>query len=118
MASPRERVSEEDGEDCFEDVPSEEEPKAPEDDATAALKRLPKLKLGAKGSSKGDKQRDKNKEKKKHKARRKVQSSPQPSSESKNGDDDDEYYAQRLPMRTLKSNTKRSYLSVSFNYIS
>ena len=93
---------------------SEEEPKAPEDDATAALERLPKLKLGAKGSSKGDKQRDKNKnknkEEKKHKARRKVQSSPQPSSESENGDDDGyEYYAQRLPKRTLKSNTKRSY---------
>ena len=60
MASPRERVLEEDGEDCFEDVPSEEEPKAPKDDATAVLERLPKLKLGAKGSSKGDKQRDKN----------------------------------------------------------
>jgi hypothetical protein len=45
-----------------------------------------------------------------------VQSSPQPSSESENGDDDDEYYAQRLPRRTLKSNTKRSYSSVSFNY--
>ena len=118
MASPRERVLEEDGEDCFEDVPSEEEPKAPEDDPTAALERFPKLKLGAKGSSKEDKQRDmnKNKDKKKHKARRKVQSSPQPSSESENGDDDDEYYAQRLPKRTLKSNTKRSYLSVSFNY--
>ena len=76
MASPRERVPEEDGEDRFVDVPSEEEPKAPEDDATAALKRLPKLKLGAKGSSKGDKERDKiknkNKEEKKHKARRKV----------------------------------------------
>ena len=37
MASPRERVPEEDGEDRFEDVPSEEEPEAPEDDATAAL---------------------------------------------------------------------------------
>ena len=116
MASPRERVPKEDGEDRFEDVPSEEEPKAPEDDATATLERLPKLKLGAKGSSKGDKQRDKNKnkEEKKHKARRKVQSSPQPSSESETGDD--EYYAQRLPKRTLKSNTKRSYSSVSFNY--
>ena len=44
-----------------------------------------------------------------------MQSSPQPSSESENGDDD-EYYAQRLPKRTLKSNTKRSYSSVSFNY--
>ena len=119
MASPKEMVPEEDGEDRFEDVPSEEEPKAAEDDATAVLERLPKLKLGAKGSSKGDKQRDKNKnkEEKKHKARRKVQSSPQPSSESENGDDDDdEYYAQRLPKRTLKSNTKRSYSSVSFNY--
>ena len=118
MASPRERVPEEDGENRFEDVPSEEEPEAPKDDATASLEWLPKLKLGAKGSSKGDKQRDKNKnkEEKKHKARRKVQSSPQPSSESKNGDDDDEYYAQRLPKRTLKSNTKRSYSSVSFNY--
>ena len=74
MASPRERVPEEDGEDRFVDVPSEEEPKAPEDDATTALEWLPKLKLGAKGSSKGDKQRDKNKNKvkKKHKARRKV----------------------------------------------
>ena len=111
MTSPRERVPEEDGEDSFEE--------APEDDATTALEWFPKLKLGSKGSSKGDKQRDKNKnEEKKHKARRKVQSSPQPSSESENGDDDDEYYAQRLPMRTLKSNTKRSYLSVSFNYIS
>ena len=118
MASSGERVPKEDKEDRFEDVPSEEEPKAPEDDATATLERLPKLKLGAKGSSKGDKQRgkNKNKEKKKHKARRKVQSSPQPSSESENGDDDDEYYAQRLPKRTLKSNTKRSYSSVSFNY--
>ena len=45
-----------------------------------------------------------------------MQSSPQPSSESENEDDDDEYYAQRLPKRTLKSNTKRSYSSVSFNY--
>ena len=118
MASPRERVPEEDGEDRFEDVPSEEEPEAPKDDATAALERLPKLKLGAKGSSKGDKQRDKNKnkEEKKHKARRKVQSSPQPSSELESGYDDDEYYAQRLPKRTLKSNTKRSYSSISFNY--
>ena len=82
------------------------------------IERPPKLKLGGKGSSKGDKQREKNKnkEKKKHKARRKMQSSPQPSSESENGDDDDEYYAQRLPKRTLKSNTKRSYSSVSFNY--
>ena len=98
MASPRERVPQEDREDRFEDVPSGEEPEAPEDDPTAALERLPKFKLGAKGSSKGDKQRDKNKnkEKKKHKAKRKVQSSPQPSSESENGDDDDEYYAQRL----------------------
>ena len=119
MASPRGRVPK-DGEDHFEDVPSEEEPEAPEDDATVAVERLPKLKLGAKGSSKGDKQMDKNKnkEEKKHKARRKVQSSPRPSSESENGDDDDDYYAQRLPKRTLKSNTKRSYLSVSFNYIS
>jgi len=118
MASPRERVPKEDGEDCFEDVPSEEEPEAPENDPTAALERLPKLKLGAMGSSMGDKQRDKNKNKvkKKHKARRKVQSSPQPSSESENGDDDDEYYAQRLPKRTLKSNTKRSYSRVSFNF--
>ena len=120
MASPRERVPEKDGGDLFEDVPSEEEPKALADDPTTALERLPKLKLGAKGSSKGDKQRDKNKnknkEEKKHKARRKVQSSPQPSSESENGDDDDEYYAQRLPKRTLKSNTKRSYSSVFFNY--
>ena len=37
MASPIERVPEEDGEDRFEDVPSEREPKAPEDDATPAL---------------------------------------------------------------------------------
>ena len=55
MASPRERVLEENGEDRFEDVPSEEEPEAPEDDPIAALERLPKLKLGDKGSSKGDK---------------------------------------------------------------
>ena len=104
MASPRERVPKEDGEDNFEDVPSEEEPKAPKDDPTAVLERLPKLKLGAKGSSKGDKQRDKNKnkEKKKHKERRIVESSPQLSSELKNGDDDDEYYAQRLPKRTYR----------------
>ena len=104
MASPRERVPEEDGDDHFEDVPSEEEPEAPEDDPIAALERLSKLKLGAKGSSKGDKQRDKNKnkEKKKHKARRKVQSSPQPSSELESGYDDDEYYAQRLPKRTYR----------------
>jgi hypothetical protein len=118
MACPRERVPEEDGEECYEDVPSGEEQKAPEDDPAAALERLLKLKLSGKGSSKGDKQRkmNKNKEKKKHKARRKVKSSPQPSSESENGDDDDEYYAQRLPKRTLNSNTKRSYSSVSFNY--
>ena len=57
MASPRERVPEEDGDDRFEDVPCEEEPEAPKDDATATLERLPKLKLGAKGSSKGDKKR-------------------------------------------------------------
>jgi len=37
MASPRERVLEEDGEDRFEDVPSEEQPEAPKDDPTAAL---------------------------------------------------------------------------------
>ena len=55
MASPRERVPEEDGDECFEDVPSEEEPEAPKDDPTAVLERLPKLKLDAKGSSKGDK---------------------------------------------------------------
>jgi hypothetical protein len=104
MASPRERVPEEDGEERFEDVPSGEELEAPEDDPTAALERLPKLKLGGKGSSKGDKQKKKNKNmEKKHKARRKVESSPQPSSESENGNDDDEYYAQRLPKRTLKS---------------
>ena len=70
MASHRERVPKEDGEDRFEDVPSEEEPEAPVDDATAALERLPKLKLCAKGSSKGDKQRNKNKEEKKHKEER------------------------------------------------
>jgi hypothetical protein len=45
-----------------------------------------------------------------------VEWSPQPSSESENGDDDDEYYAQGLPKRTLKSNTKGTYSSVSFNY--
>ena len=45
-----------------------------------------------------------------------MQSSPQPSSELENGDDDDEYYAQMLPKRTLKSNTKRSYSGVFFNY--
>jgi len=118
MASPREREPEEDGEEHYEDVPSGEELEAPKDDPRAVIERLPKLKLGGKGSSKGDKQREKNKnkEKKKLKARRKVESSPQPSSESENGDDDDEYYAQRLPKRTLKSNTKRSYSSVSFNY--
>jgi hypothetical protein len=78
MASPRERVPEEDGEECYEDVPSGEQLKAHEDDPTAALERLPKLKLGGKGSSKGDKQKEKNKskEKKKHKAKRKVESSP------------------------------------------
>ena len=37
MASPGERVSEEDGEDRFEDVPSEEELEAPEDDPTVVL---------------------------------------------------------------------------------
>ena len=118
MASPREREPEKDGEELYEDVASGEELEAPKDDPAVVLERLPKLKLGGKGSSKGDKQREKNKnkEKKKLKARRKVESSPQPSSESENGDDDDEYYAQRLPKRTLKSNTKRSYSSVSFNY--
>jgi hypothetical protein len=118
MASHRERPQEEDGEERFEDVPSEEEPEAPKDNPIAVHERLPKLKLSAKGSSKGDKQweQNKDKEKKKYKGRRKVQSSPQPCSESENGDDDDEYYAQRLPKRTLKSNTKRSYSSVSFNY--
>ena len=119
MASPREREPEEDGDERYEDVPSGEELEAPKDDPAVVLERLPKLKLGGKGSSKGDKQREKNKnkEKKKYKARRKVESSPQPSNESENGDDDDdEYYAQRLPRRTLKSNTKRSYSSVSFNY--
>jgi hypothetical protein len=45
-----------------------------------------------------------------------VESSPQPSSESENGDDDDEYYAQRIPKRSLNSKPKRSYSSVSFNY--
>ena len=55
MASPRERELEEDEEDHFEDVPSEEEPEDPKDDPTVALQWLPKLKLGAKGSSKGDK---------------------------------------------------------------
>ena len=54
MESPRERVPEKDGEDRFEDVPSEEEPKAPKDDATTALEWLLRLKLGAKGSSKGE----------------------------------------------------------------
>ena len=65
MTSPREREPEKDGEELYEDVASGEELEAPEDDATAALERLPKLKLGAKGSSKGDKQRDKNKNKEK-----------------------------------------------------
>jgi hypothetical protein len=37
MASPRERVLEEDGEECYEDVPSGEELEALEDDPTAAL---------------------------------------------------------------------------------
>jgi len=37
MASPREWVPEEDGEDRFEDVPSEEELEAPKDDPTVAL---------------------------------------------------------------------------------
>jgi len=37
MASPRERVLEEDREDRFEDVPSEEELEALVDDPTAAL---------------------------------------------------------------------------------
>jgi hypothetical protein len=73
MASPRKRVLEEYGEERYEDVPSGEELEAPEDDPTAALKRLSKLKLGGKGSSKGDKQKEKNKnkEKKKHKAKKK-----------------------------------------------
>jgi hypothetical protein len=56
MASPRERVPEEDGEKRYEDVPSGEL-EAVEDDPIAALERLPKLKLGGKGSSKGDKQK-------------------------------------------------------------
>ena len=105
MASPRERVHEEDGEECFEDVSSEEELEALEDDAIVAVEQLPKLKLGGKGSSKDDKKKEKNKEKekKKSKGRRKVQSTPAPSSESKNGDDDNEYYAQRIPKRSLKS---------------
>jgi hypothetical protein len=58
MASPRERVPEEDGEEHYEDVPSGEELEAPEDDPTAGLEQLPKLKLGGKGSSKGDKQKE------------------------------------------------------------
>jgi hypothetical protein len=37
MASPRERVLEEDGEERYEDVPSGEELEALEDDPTAAL---------------------------------------------------------------------------------
>jgi hypothetical protein len=45
-----------------------------------------------------------------------VESSPQPSSESENRDDDDEFYAQRIPKISLKSKPKRSYSSVSFNY--
>jgi hypothetical protein len=37
MASPRERVPKEDGEERYEDVPSGEEQEAPKDDPTAAL---------------------------------------------------------------------------------
>jgi hypothetical protein len=62
MASPRERVPEEDGEERYEDVPSGEQLEAPKDDPTTALERLPKLKLGGKGSSKGDKQKRKEQE--------------------------------------------------------
>ena len=67
MASPRERDPKEDGEERYEDVPSGEELEAPEDDPTAALEWLPKVKLSGKGSSKGDKQREKNKNKEKKK---------------------------------------------------
>jgi hypothetical protein len=117
MASPRERVPKEDGEERYEDVPSGEELEAPKDDVAVVAEQLPKLTLVGK-SSKSDKKKEKNKEKerKKSKARKKVQSTPPASSESKNGDDEDEYYAQRIPKRSLKSKPKKSYSSVSFNY--
>jgi hypothetical protein len=69
MTSPRERVPEEDGEERYEDVPIGEELEALADDPIVALERLPKLKLGGKGSSKGDKQKEKNKEKERKKSK-------------------------------------------------
>jgi hypothetical protein len=35
---------------------------------------------------------------------------------SKNGDEDDEYYATRIPKRSFKPKPKKAYSNVSFNY--